>query len=206
MKWHDYQLADTVSKTTENITLWKSEKGILEIEANTLALPVELDGEAKGFVFRGKGKLLLDAIVETDKGAVGKSVEKELNKSFLMLGSPVEVQPRLGPTNRKDFERLELESQQAFVSEAESLLDEFFDGSTHNGRCIDKSGGFVFAFPNESDRLDILVAKGSKLVYTGVDRSFVSHGNKVVLTSPEGVIVSHNGKSIFVSKCHRHIH
>ncbi len=219
MKWHGYQLGDTVSKTTENVTLWKTEKGVLEIEANTLALPIELNGKTRGFVFRGKGKLLLDAIIETDKGAVGKSVEKELKKSFLMLGSPIELQTLLGPTTQKDFEKLELEDQQSLLSEAENLLDEFFNGSTHNHGCVDESGASVFAFPSKARRLDILVAKDSKLVYAGNDQTFLSHGDNacIVLKSPEGVVVSHGGRSIFVNrhhhcrpiftnKCHRYVH
>ena len=76
MMWKDYQLSSTISKVIEEITLWQTERGIIEISQNTLVVPIKLNDEVRGYVFHGHGRMLLDAIAETEKGAVGKSVEE----------------------------------------------------------------------------------------------------------------------------------
>jgi len=156
----NYQLGNSISKATEDITLWQTEKGIIKISKNTLAIPIKLDDKRKGYIFHGHGKLLLDAIVETEEGAIGKPVEKEINEPFLMLG---------------DTE----ETQQHFSTASEGH-------------------GLVFAFQNETSKLDILVARGSKLVYTARGIVFVLSKNNVVLKSPNEVVCSNSGKSVII--------
>jgi len=106
MTWEDYELGSTISRTNEDITLWQTEKGIIEISKSTLAVPIKLDDQRKGYVFHGQGKLLLDAIVETEEGAVGKSVEKELNEPFLMLGDTEEIGQHLITASEEDLTKM----------------------------------------------------------------------------------------------------
>ena len=203
----NYQLDNTVLKTTEPITLWRTEKGTVEIDKNTLAIPIKLDDQRKGYIFHGQGKLLLDTIVETHEGAVGKSVESELNKPFLMLGDTEETQQRFSTATKEDLTKMGYESEQGFMDKAEDLFDQFF-GKTrmHNHHCCSNSHGVIFAFPNEEGKLDVLVANGSKLVYEAMNQVFVSSDDKVVLKTPTEVIVSgDNRKSLVIKKhiCHR---
>ncbi|NIO37523.1 hypothetical protein GTO27_07440 [Candidatus Bathyarchaeota archaeon] len=202
MKWKYYQLDTEVSKTTQDITLWKNEKGIVEIAKGTLAVRVLLDNQSCGYIFHGKGNLILDTIVETDKGAIGKSVERVVNEPFLMLGKLDEGLQSLDKSNHEDFTRCGHESKQQFMPKAEGLLEKFFEGSTcdhRNSKAFDE-GASAFAFPNKKGKLDILVAKDTKLVYTSTDEVFVSKGEKTVLTTPRRVVVSKPTQSISVEK------
>lgn len=206
MKWEGYRLDTNVSKTTEDTTLWKNEKGIMKIGRDALAVKIFLDDQPSGYVFHGKGELLLDTIVETEKGAVGKPVERVVDEPFLVLGRSDDALRHLGDADREDFTRLGYEEQQQFVSKATGLADLFFEGSTctyKHSRTISEDGGLVFAFPNKKGKLDVLVAKRTKLVYTSVDRVFVSKGEKVILKSHGNVVVSKPGKSVFIEKNRR---
>jgi hypothetical protein len=196
-----YELSSEVLRTTQKMTLWKNEKGIVEVNDNTPVIPVKLDEEARGYVFGGKGRLVVDAIVETTKGAIGEPVERDIKRPFLMMGNTETIQESLKPLEEEDFVNLEIKTKDEFLNKAEDLLDRFFEGSSgkHRGSSFNKGDGFIFAFPNEKDKLDILVCKDSKLVYTSLDKVFVSKRNKVVLTSHGDVVVSKPGKSIFVS-------
>jgi hypothetical protein len=201
MMWQNYQLGNTVSKTSEAVTLWQMEKGIVEISKNTLAVPIGLDDKERGYVFHGNGKLLLDTIVETEEGAIGKPVEKELNEPFLMLGDTGETQKHLTTASEEDFAKMGYQNQQEFAVKAEDLCDQFFKKKgVHNHRCLDEHRGFIFAFQNELSKLDILVTKGFKLVYKAMDMVFVSNENKVVLKSPSEVVCLSNGKSVIINK------
>lgn len=201
MKWEKYQLDNKVSKVTEDVTLWKNEKGIIEATKDTLATKVIVDDNPCGYVFHGKGNLLLDTIVETGKGAIGKSVERSLDEPFLMLGELDDQQ--LKDAEREDFTTLGYENQQQFTLKAEELLAQFFEKSTHevkHSNSFNEDGVFIFVFPNEKGKLDILLAKDNKLVYTSTEKVFVSKGEKTVLTSHGKVIASKSGKSVIIEK------
>lgn len=203
MKQQGYHLDNTVTKTKEDIILWKNEKGCLEITKDTLAVRIILDDQQRGCVFHGSGRLLIDTIVETDEGAVGNPVEKVLDTPFLMLGKLNGSERHLDDTKNEDFAKLGYDNRQQFISRAEELLDLFFEGSEgrHRHSKIHENRGFVFAFPNDS-KLDILAAEDSKMVYTSTSKVFVSKGDKVVLTSHGRVVVSKPGKSVFIINGH----
>jgi len=76
----------------------------------------------------------------------------------------------------------------------------------HCKETFSKGLGFIFAFPNGEDNLDILIAKGTKLIYKTSDTAFVSNDGKVVLKGPQGVIASNNGKSVVIRNHSLHIH
>jgi hypothetical protein len=201
MKWENYQLETATLKTTEPITLWRTEKGTVEIGKNTLAIPIKLDDEQKGYIFHGHGKLLLDTIVETQEGAVGKPVENELNGLFLMLGETEETQQHLSSAAKEDLTKMGYETAQGFIDKAKDLFDQFF-GRTgmHIHQCCGNNHGVIFAFPNETGKLDKLIAKGSKLVYKTMSQTFVSNEDRVVLKTPTEVIVSGDNRKLLVIK------
>lgn len=201
MIWQNYQLGNTVSKTSEAMTLWQTEKGVIETSKNTLVIPIKLDDKERGYIFHGNGKLLLDTIVETEEGAIGKPVEKELSEPFLMMGDTEEMQKHLTKTSEEDFAKMDYQNQQEFVDRAEDLCDQFFKKrGVHNHQCLDEHRGFIFAFQNEISKLDVLIAKGLKLVYKAMDMVFVSSENKVVLKGPSEVVCLSNGKSVIIKK------
>lgn len=200
MIWQKYELDEEVLKATEDMKLWQTEKGIIEISSSTLGTAIKLDNRRKGYVFHGHGKLLLDAIVETEEGAIGKSIEKELNESFLMLGDIEEIQQHLTKASKEDLSKMGYENQQGFIARAEDLCDQFFKKRVHYDKRFNGDYGLIFAFLNEAGKLDILVAKGSKLVYKAMDMLFVSNEGKVVLKSQGEVVCKKNGKSVIINQ------
>lgn len=201
MIWQNYELENTVLKATEALTLWKIETGIIEIDKNTLAIPIKLDDKRKGYIFHGHGKLTLDTIIETEKGAIGKPVEKEITEPFLMLGKTEETEQQFNTADKEDLKTMNYENEQEFLAKAEALFDRFLGKRIlHSHHCCGHIGGFIFAFINKNEKLDILIAEGSKLIYKAVDKVFVSNKNKIVLKTSNEVIVSNDRKPL-VFKC-----
>lgn len=199
MNWQNYHLEDTVLKTTETIVLWQAEKGLVEIGKDSLAIAVRLGDEKKGYVFHGQGKLLLDTIVETREGAVGRPIEKEITQPFLMLGH---VKEHLSAPNQEDFEKMSYADQQEFLTKTRELLDRFFENRrVHSHHYFDVNHGSIFAFPNKNSKFDLLVTKDSSIVYKSKDIVFVSNRNKTVLKSPKETICIADGKSVVVKGC-----
>jgi len=201
MTWQEYQLDNTISKTSEVLTLCRTERGVIEINTNSLAIPIKLDNQTKGYVFHGHGKLLLDTIVETEEGAVGKPVDREINEPFIMLGNTEEIQRQLNAASTEDMAKMGYENRQEFMTKAEDLFDQFLgQGRTHRHQCCGNNHSFIFAFSNKTDELDLLIVNGSNLVYKADDTVFVSNKNKVVMKTLDKMILSHNGRSFSIRK------
>jgi hypothetical protein len=201
MSWQEYQLEDTILKTSEDKTLWQTERGVVKTRKNTLVLPVRLDDQRKGYVFHGNGELLLDTIVETEEGALGKPVEKAVNKPFLLLGAKEDLLPSLDTAQQEDIQKAGYGDEQGFLVEADRLCNLVLGrGRDYDCKRSDVDRGLVFAFSNETDSPDILVAKGSKLVYKAVGVVFVSAEDKSILKGHGAVVLSHNGKSFLIKR------
>ncbi|HML03867.1 MAG TPA: hypothetical protein VK487_10930 [Candidatus Bathyarchaeia archaeon] len=199
MSWHRYYLGETISKTTEPSRLLETEEGIVETARDTLAIPVMLNGSLEGYVYHGHGKLVLDTLIETEQGTVGKPVEKEINKPFLMLGNVEKAQQQLSPASQENLSEMGYTEQKEFISSAEDLLNRFSGGERVLGY-RHSSDGLVFAFQNEASKLDFLIAKGEKLVYKAMNTVFLSNRGRVVLKSSGGFICINNGKSVIVKR------
>lgn len=200
MKSRDYELDSTVLKSKENLTLHRSDVSSVEIGKGTLAVAVRKQDRKEGYVFLGHGKLLVDTIVETEKGAVGKPVEKELCEPFLMLGNIEEIAKQLATADNDDLTKTGL-SEKEFLDKAQSLLD-LFSGKQriHGSEHVDDLKSVIFAFSSGDSGLDVLLLKGSKLVYKTKDTTFLSSGHKVVLQSAGQVVLSTDGRSLIVEK------
>jgi hypothetical protein len=202
MIWQNYELGNTVLESDEFMKVLSTERSIVEIGKNTLAVPIKLD-DGEGYVIHGQGKLLLDTIIETEKGAIGKPIEKEIGEPFLMIGDTEEIRQHLSAAKKEDIAKRGYANEQEFLATARKLCDRFFRRARmlHIG-CVHENRGSIFAFSNNTGKLDILVAIGSKLVYKAIDRVFVSNKDKVVLKTHDQVILARNRKSFTAkSRC-----
>jgi hypothetical protein len=201
MTWQDYQIEDKILKTSEEKTLWQTEKGVVKIRKNTLVLPILLDGQRNGYVFHGNGELLLDTIVETEEGALGKPVEKEVDKPFLLIGAKEGLLQNLDTAQREGLQKAGYEDEQGFLAEAYRICNRILGRERGcNFKLSNVDRGLVFAFSNETDSPDILLTKGSKLVYKAVGVVFVSSEDKSILKGHGAVVLSHHGKSFLIKR------
>ncbi|MGQ9565277.1 MAG: hypothetical protein ACUVT5_01855 [Candidatus Bathyarchaeales archaeon] len=199
MMWKEYELGDTVLKANKDMTLWETENGIVSISKNTLVIPLKRGDKLGGCMFQGNGKLLLDTIVETERGAVGKPVEKELNKPFLMLGDVEKIQQQLRPATKEDLSKIGYVHEQEFKTKAQELCKRFLRNA-HWCPCNNLVNGHVFIFLNETDKREILLAKDSSIVYKSADTVFLSSKNRVILKTPNCCVLSRQKGALTVKK------
>jgi hypothetical protein len=189
--WHHYELGSSILKTDKPLTLWKSDRGSVDIEKDTLAIAFSLEGRPEGYVFSGSGKMILDAIVETDQGAVGKPIERQIQQPFVMIGKLENPESRSFSTVADD--------QTGFMAKAQDVFAKFcgrehFDlGSCH------RHDGLVFAFSNDFGKFDLLIPNGSKIVYKSKQTVFISDEDNTILKNPEQTVVSNHGKCIVMN-------
>jgi hypothetical protein len=200
MMRQNYHLDNAISKAGEDTKLWQTEKGIVEIGKNTLAIQVILHDHVRGYIFHGHGKLLLDTIVETEEGAVGKPVEKEIDDPFIMLGNAERTGQNLNPASPEDLAEAGYPDSREFVAKAEELLNRFSKkGRIRYHGCSCDGDGLIFAFENESGNLDFLLANDAEVVYKAMDTVFISNRAKTILKNCDFVCIS-NEKSVIVKR------
>ena len=199
MRLQDYKLGDKPLRILEDTTLFKNERCIVNATKDTLALPIEVNRETLGYVFHGKGKLLIDSIIETGRGAVGKSTERDFNEPFLMLGGAKELSDSMSPVDSSDLSKLGYESAQACVERADVVCARFFRKQSRHSRWNwNTEDARLFAFMHDEDRLDLLISKKEKLLYVSDGETYVFKGDKGVLTRHGEVVVSKKGKTVHI--------
>lgn len=202
MKCHDYELDSEIFKSNEDLTLCRSDKVLVETNKGTLVVAIKDKERKVGYVFVGHGRLLVDAIVETGRGAFGKPIDRELKEPFLMLGNKEEIGQSLNTAGSDDLARIGLKHEE-FLEKGQNLLDSLSNKKTDCAfDCSSEFKGLIFAFPANESRLDSLVAKDSKLVYTAKDMVFLSNGSKSIRTKSGQVVLSSDGRSLCVGKPH----
>ena len=197
-----YELEKMVLRSDETFTLSRAEKASVEIKKNAFAVPIKVEEEKVGYIFVGQGKLVVDAIVETEEGAFGKPIERALSEPFLMLGNIEQTSQHFHPASHDDLKKAAVD-EKTVLDGAQELLDRFSSKSAVHGHAdLRNHSGWIFAFSNGENALDHLVSKSSELVYNAKGMSFVSKGNKSILRSSGQVVLSHHGKPIVVNTPH----
>jgi len=197
MKYLNYKLSNEPLKIVEDTTLLKNARCVVDALEDTLALPILIDEKVQGYVFHGTGKLVVDSIIETTKGAVGKPTVKDLKQPFMMLRGAEEIKDNLGNADTSDLQNAGYEKVDAFIEHAEELCGRLLK-EKHCHVDFGKDAR-LFVFLNEEDKLDILISKNDKLVYKSEKKVYLSKGSKSVLQRPGEIIVSRKGKTVVIA-------
>jgi hypothetical protein len=200
MMWENYKLDDKVLELDEDMTLYRSDKVLVNLSKGTRVIAVKRKDRVEGLVFLGHGRLIVDTIVETENGALGKPTERELSDPFFMLGPVEETLKHLREANNEDLQRNGVKTDDLFAK-ARNLVDKLQGGrALCSFNCHNEQKWLVFAFATDEDRLDVLVLNDSRIVFESKGVSFVSIGNHSVLKSADQVVLATNGRSVFVRR------
>jgi hypothetical protein len=187
---NDYTLDTAIMKTDEDLELCRSEKVLVETHKGTLAVAVMKQSKKEGHIFIGHGKLVVDTIVETERGAFGRPVQRDITEPFLMLGNVGEPAKHLVTANNEDLKKMNMDEKR-FLDEAQGLLAELGRTTTALGFGDFGDGkGSTFVFRRGQNKPDTLVVNSSKFVYAAQDLTFVSSRGKSVLKRGGHVVLS----------------
>lgn len=189
-------------KLRQDFTLFQNERCITKIFKSSLAFPIVRESEVVGYVFHGEGKLVIDAVIETPRGAIGKPVERKIDTLFIML-APFEkvrkLREELVSANISDLKQKGYESVGGFVKSARELCSQIFR-KTCFGTFLENPS-HIFAFKREDQRkIDLLVSKDDKLAYISGGKLFAFKRGKSVIIKPGKLLIAKNNKTLVVSR------
>jgi len=193
-----FELGNTVYKFVEDVTLLETDKCIVKVFKDSLVLPLTF-GNVQGYFIHGKGRLVVDTIIETRKGAFGKPTDKELKEPFIAFGDVGEIKEKTAEAEPSSLTVLGYRDVEALREKAEEICREVLRKTTFH-RDFEKEGKRVFYFLTEGDSYDVLVSKDNgKLVYVSKGKVFVFSDRKSLFTGFGEVVVSKGDKTVIVA-------
>ncbi len=119
----EYSVGPELSVTTQVCSVLDSDICRVELASGSLWTPVRQDERTVGLAAFGRGHLVLDAILETDEGAVGESVTVYLEGAHVILGG-VLPQSESRPATDDDVSDAGFSELSELHRTATDLLDE----------------------------------------------------------------------------------
>lgn len=195
------RVGEAVFRLEESFTLFRNDKCIVKIYDGAIVIPLYFNGENVGYFFHGEGTFLLDAVIETPRGALGKPIEREIETPFIMVASTSkikEIREKLREAEDENLAQKGYADAREVVETAKELCNTMFRKSRFCKHPELQS--YVFGFQRkDTERPDMLVAKGDKLVYIRGENIFAFKRGKSIMIKPKQAGIAKNGKIIAVA-------
>ncbi|RLG98407.1 hypothetical protein DRO29_01000 [Candidatus Bathyarchaeota archaeon] len=195
------RLGSELYKTTQETALLRSSKCMITVKRGTLVVNILKKGKLMGYVFYGKAKLCLDAIIETSEGALGKAITKEFNGPFIMLMGGEVKQAVLSTVTvssatNDDFTKAGCKNAQNFVEIASNTWKKFLRHVEGHWPENEKNMR-MFAFP-QNDIFEIVLSSRDGIVYATTNTVYILKGDIQALGGSREIMVTRCGKSVSI--------
>lgn len=180
--------------------LISTDKALLTLTEGVAWVYVVNNGDRVGIAFAGPGRLAVDAITETDEGAVGRSVVMRLEGMQLYLGE-TQIERLSREATDSELSTIGYKSAEDFLSGVESLIKEKVNGD--NKINIENHDSRVLIGTGEDEKSIVLVIGHRKddLVFSYGKNVFVVGDDEMVSIDKSGVrIRGKHGKTLEVTK------
>lgn len=176
-------LGAMAGKVKQPSDLAQSEKALLSVNEGTLYFPIFHRNIEVGGIFIGQGQVIVDAIIETKRGAIGQSRDFLWNGSLLMLSEDGKWSPpETTPVKDKHLKAFLLESVDEAQERAQGIFDRFFEQNRNwfDETFIQRQRGWVAQiFDRQRGKCNI-IASDNRLVVKIADWKVVLSGNKLI--------------------------
>jgi len=192
---------NSVMVTSEEIEIISHEKVYVKMSAGCLWSYLLQDGVRVGVAFVGPSCFAVDAIAETDMGAMGESIKGELSGVQLFIGA-TSLENISKNAERPDTQSQGYQSAESFTKAIEATIHELINGENKQTKIDSKKDSQIFFGTDSNEKKMLLVLSEDKgLVFTYGKSVFVIGDDNLVSVSKSGVVVSSKeGKQIIVGK------
>jgi hypothetical protein len=190
-----------VMVTTQEIDIISHEKAYVKMSPGCVWSYLLQDGVRVGVAFSGPSRFAVDAIAETDMGAMGESITGELSGMQLFIG-PTSLENISRNAERSDTQGQGYGDFEAFTKAIETAIHDYINGDS-NKTTIDseKDSKIFFGLDSNNKKLLLVLSEDKGLVFTYDKSVFVLGDDNLVSVSKSGVVVSNkDGKQIIVGK------
>ncbi|NHJ12695.1 MAG: hypothetical protein EAX95_03425 [Candidatus Thorarchaeota archaeon] len=186
-----------VLKDTCNLISHK--KAILTLERGCAFVYLKQNGDRVGLAFDGPSALVIDAIAETEQGAVGQSVKPSLKGIQLYIGD-MNVENISEEASGQETIELGYNGNDAFLEAVRNAIHDQVNGGQKTQ--IEAAKGSIFLGKDIDEKSIVLVAKGDKdFVFVYGKSVFAVGDDNMVSVDKSGVrIRGKRGKDLTITK------
>ena len=180
--------------------LISTEKALVNLSEGCVWIYVVNNGDRVGIAFAGHGRLAVDAITETDAGAIGKSVATGLEGMQLFLGE-TQIERISREAKLLEMEHLGYSGSEDFISTVDSIIKNKVNGDTKVN--VENQESNVLIGTGEDEKAIVLVTTEGKedLVFSYGKNVYVVGEQEMVSVDKSGVrIRGKHGKALSVTK------
>lgn len=190
-----------VMVTTKEIAIISHEKAYVRLDAGCVWSYLLEDGVRVGVAYSGPSRFAVDAIAETDMGAMGESVTGTLVGIQLYIG-PSSLENISKSADISDLQNQEFSNTDAFTKAVESTIEDIVNGKDSKTNFDRKKETWIFFGKDSSEKKVLLVLSEKKgLVFIYGKLVHVVGEDSLVSVSKSGVVVSNSdGKQLIVNK------
>ncbi|MHA1769473.1 MAG: hypothetical protein ACTSV3_06425 [Candidatus Thorarchaeota archaeon] len=181
----------TARVTTREQNIISHEKAYVRVEPGVLWAYIHDNGERVGIAFLGPARFAVDAIAETDEGAIGESVTGALGGVQLYFGeSNLDKVSR--PAETSDTNTSGYEDIRALIDDLNSVLEECCRESQIDKVHLDDPDKeyMLIGRDTNQERIILALSRDGGLILTHDKRVYVVKKDNIVSLSDEGVIVA----------------
>ena len=192
---------NNVMTTTEEHDILSHDKAYVRMGAGCLWVHLLDDGVRVGVAFVGPSEFAVDAIAETDVGAMGESVVGTLDGVQFFIG-PNSLESISQEVTTEQLQSQGFADEAALVRTIETAIVEQFNGDTKKTKLDKREKSSIF-LGKDSDEKSVVLVMGEDhgLVFTHGKNVFVLGRDNMVSVSRSGVaITSKDGKNLIVGK------
>jgi hypothetical protein len=159
------------------------------------------DGVRVGVAFAGPSRFAVDAIAETDMGAMGESITGDLAGVQLFIGA-TSLENISKNAESSDTQAQGFHDAGSFVQAIETTINNHLNGDNKKTKIDKKKDSKIFFGVDSNDKKLLIVLSDEKgLVFTYGKSVFVLGDDNLVSVSKSGVVVSSKeGRQIIVGK------
>ncbi len=176
--------------TNQNHKVLDYTKAYVLLEENSPWCYLLDDGKRVGIAFGGESSYAVDAIIETDDGAMGKSTTGALSGIQILLGR-TGLQDLSRKVSQNDFPIAGYDSAKDFLERATSRIGHSIKGGKSD---VSLKGGLVVLGKSDHHKEITLVAETDKLVFVRDEQVSVLSDDKLVHVTDSGVEIGGKGR------------
>jgi hypothetical protein len=186
---------------TQEIDIISHEKAYVRMSSGCVWAYLLQDGVRVGVAFAGSSQFAVDAIAETDMGAMGESIAGDLIGVQLFIG-PASLENISKNAESSDTQKQGFQNSEAFTKAIETTIDNHINGDNKKTKIDNKKDSKIFFGTDSNNKKLLLVLSEEKgLVFTYGKSVFVLGDDNLVSVSKSGVVISSKeGRQIIVGK------
>lgn len=177
---------ETVMATTAPFDILSHEKAVVRLDAGCAWAYLTDNGERVGVAFAGPSRYIIDAIVETSKGAVGHTKSAALKGVQIYLGK-TEVETVSQPLTADVIGKLGYNDTGAFLNEVRSSVEKHLDNG-HKNVVKDRSSSVLLG-TTEDDKSVVIATKPESLAFVQDKRVFIDGEGRSVSIGKSGIVI-----------------